>query len=138
LHLSRENPVSKFAFKWVNLHRYVAASLANVEKLTKLRVLYMSNNKIDKMSELDKLGELGGLQELLLMGNPIFTDAEDPTAMVGPCTVQLLKGCTPLLKKGCTPLLNGCTPLLNGCTPLLNGCTPLLNGCTPLLNAFEP
>ena len=41
----------------------LVASLANVEKLTKLRILYMSNNKIDKFSELDKLGELSGEEE---------------------------------------------------------------------------
>ena len=49
--------------------------LANIEKLTKLRVLYMSNNAIANFNELEKLGELPELSELLLTNNPIFTES---------------------------------------------------------------
>jgi len=56
---------------WVSYN--LIEKLANIEKLTKLRILFMSNNKIADFKELDKLGEIGALQELLLVGNPIYT-----------------------------------------------------------------
>jgi hypothetical protein len=31
LHLSRENLVSKFAFKWVNLHRYIEVTYLDLD-----------------------------------------------------------------------------------------------------------
>ena len=39
--------------------------LTNIDKLPKLRVLYMSNNKLENFKELDKLAGLASLQELL-------------------------------------------------------------------------
>ncbi len=44
--------------------------------LNKLRVLYLSNNKIKEWDELLKLRELPALQELLLLGNPMYDGLE--------------------------------------------------------------
>jgi len=46
--------------------------LAGIEKLKNLRVLYMSNNVIKSWAELERLKELENLQEVLLVGNPIW------------------------------------------------------------------
>lgn len=47
------------------------ASLAGVEKLRKLRVLYMGNCKLNDKKELLRLQELPGLEEVVFFGNPI-------------------------------------------------------------------
>ena len=73
-------------------------SLANVEKLTKLRILYISNNKIASFDELNKLSELGSLEELLLVNNPIFTEAEEPLAMGSDYRIQIIKRVPQLVK----------------------------------------
>ena len=76
----------------------LVTSLANVEKLTKLRILYMSNNKIASFDELNRLSELGSLEELLLVNNPIFTEAEEPLAMGSDYRVQVIKRVPQLVK----------------------------------------
>mmetsp|Transcript_6573 Transcript_6573/g.16812 ORF Transcript_6573/g.16812 Transcript_6573/m.16812 type:complete len:197 (-) Transcript_6573:72-662(-) len=81
---------------WVSYN--LIEKLANIEKLTKLRILFMSNNKIADFKELDKLGEIGALQELLLVGNPIYTEAEDPSTLGCDYRVQVLKRVPSLIK----------------------------------------
>lgn len=49
--------------------------LAGVEKCTKLRVLYASNNKIKDWSEIDRLATLPSLEDVLLTGNPLCNEA---------------------------------------------------------------
>eukprot|EP00898_Chlorokybus_atmophyticus_P002979 jgi/Chlat1/3682/Chrsp24S00802 len=46
--------------------------LAGVEKLTKLRVLYLSNNKIDSWAEVERLKGLSNLEDLLFVNNPLY------------------------------------------------------------------
>jgi len=46
--------------------------LTNVEKLSKLRVLFLSNNKISSWSEIERMSGMENLEEILLVGNPIF------------------------------------------------------------------
>ena len=48
-----------------------------VEKLPNLRVLYASNNKISSFADLDRVGQLAKLEELLLAGNPLYNDYRD-------------------------------------------------------------
>ena len=72
--------------------------LANVEKLTKLRILYMSNNKVASYDELEKLRELSGLEELLLVNNPLWQEAEEPSKLCSDYRVQVLKRVPQLVK----------------------------------------
>mmetsp|Transcript_50328 Transcript_50328/g.109612 ORF Transcript_50328/g.109612 Transcript_50328/m.109612 type:complete len:202 (-) Transcript_50328:119-724(-) len=53
------------------------SSLSGVEKLGNLRVLYISNNKIASWAEVEKLTGLASLEDLLLVGNPLYNDAKD-------------------------------------------------------------
>jgi len=55
------------------------ASLAGVEKLVNLQVIYMSNNKIDKWPEVERLQALPKMRDLNLTNNPLHqkTLAED-------------------------------------------------------------
>ena len=48
---------------------------AGIEKVPKLRVLYMSNNKVKEWNEVERLAVLPALEELLMVGNPIALDA---------------------------------------------------------------
>jgi dynein light chain 1, axonemal len=48
--------------------------LDGLNVLRNLRVLYVSNNNIKNWDELEKLRELPKLEELLLVGNPIYED----------------------------------------------------------------
>mmetsp|Transcript_6981 Transcript_6981/g.17377 ORF Transcript_6981/g.17377 Transcript_6981/m.17377 type:complete len:197 (-) Transcript_6981:125-715(-) len=81
---------------WISYN--LVEKLANFEKLTKLRVLYMSNNKVASMDELNKLGELDGLRELLLVNNPIYSEAEEPLQLCSDYRVQVLKRVPQLVK----------------------------------------
>lgn len=51
-----------------------------MEKAPNLRVLYASNNKIAAWSEVEKLAALTGLEDLLLVGNPLYNDYKDNNA----------------------------------------------------------
>lgn len=51
---------------------------AGIEKVPKLRVLYLSNNKVKEWAEIERLAALPELEELLLVGNPLVADL--PTA----------------------------------------------------------
>lgn len=72
--------------------------LTNIDKLPNLRVLYMSNNKVDSFKELDKLKDLSGLQELLLVGNPLHSSAEKPDELGCEYRVEILKRVPQLVK----------------------------------------
>lgn len=52
-----------------------------MEKLANLRVLFLSNNKIRDWTELDRLAGLEKLDDLLLVGNPLYTDYRDNNAI---------------------------------------------------------
>jgi hypothetical protein len=47
---------------------------AGIERCGKLRILLLSNNKIKDYSELERLAGLGALEDLLLVGNPVYAD----------------------------------------------------------------
>jgi|TARA_B110000091_G_C13664660_1_gene411152 dynein light chain 1 len=48
------------------------SSLDNVDSLTKLTTLYMSNNKLHSWDELTKLAGLAELRDVLFVGNPFY------------------------------------------------------------------
>ena len=48
-----------------------------VEKLAALRVFLLSNNKIASWGEVERLGSLTALEELLLVGNPLYNEFKD-------------------------------------------------------------
>ena len=50
---------------------------SGVEKLAQLRVLFLSNNKVRDWTEVDRLAALERLEELLLVGNPLYNDHKD-------------------------------------------------------------
>ncbi len=53
---------------------------AGIEKLAKLKVLFMSNNKVKDWSEVDRLVACESLEDLLLVGNPIYNEYKDNNA----------------------------------------------------------
>jgi dynein light chain 1 len=63
--------------------QYVAVTLlqAGIEKCSKLRVLFASNNKIKDWAELDRLSGLAELEDLLLVGNPLYNEWKDNGAL---------------------------------------------------------
>lgn len=56
-------------------------SQGGLEKLQNLRVLLMSNNKIAGWNEIDKLGALANLEDLLLVGNPLYNEFKDNNSL---------------------------------------------------------
>jgi hypothetical protein len=54
-----------------------AAAQTGLEKLPKLRVLFVSNNKVKDWPEVERLAALPALEELLLVGNPLHADFKD-------------------------------------------------------------
>jgi len=75
--------------------------LTNIEKLTKLRVLYMSNNKVEKWAEVEKLSALENLEDILLVGNPLYESYKEhglPTLVGSVWRIEVLKR-VPNLKK---------------------------------------
>lgn len=64
---------------WVSYNQI--AGLAGVEKLVNLRVLFISNNKIAAWNDIDRLAGLGKLEELLLVGNPLYNDYKDNNSL---------------------------------------------------------
>lgn len=64
---------------WVSYNQI--AGLAGVEKLVNLRVLFISNNKIAAWSDIDRLAGLSKLEELLLVGNPLYNDYKDNNSL---------------------------------------------------------
>jgi len=57
---------------WVSYN--LLQSLKGIEKLGKLRVLYATQNLIAKLTELDALKESKTLEELTLIGNPVWNE----------------------------------------------------------------
>jgi dynein light chain 1, axonemal len=57
---------------WVSYN--ALEKLAGVERCSRLRVLYASNNKIKDWAEVDRLTGLDHLEDLLLVGNPVCGD----------------------------------------------------------------
>ena len=55
---------------WISYNQI--EKLEGLSELRNLRVLYMSNNQIKSFDELNRLRDLPKLQELLLVGNPIY------------------------------------------------------------------
>mmetsp|Transcript_30936 Transcript_30936/g.100749 ORF Transcript_30936/g.100749 Transcript_30936/m.100749 type:complete len:204 (+) Transcript_30936:76-687(+) len=77
-------------------------SLSNIDKLTKLKVLYVANNKIAAYSELEKLSANEALEELQLRGNPVYEAAKEggatPDSIGSAYRIEVLKR-LPNLKK---------------------------------------
>lgn len=71
--------------------------LAGIEKCTNLRVLLMSNNKVKDWAEVERLSALPALEELLLVGNPLYNDFRDNNGLPQ-YRVEVLKR-IPTLKK---------------------------------------
>lgn len=63
---------------WISYNQITG--LSGIEKLVNLRVLFMANNKIAGWGEVDKLGALDKLEDLLLVGNPLYNDYKDNNA----------------------------------------------------------
>lgn len=78
-------------------HQQQQNAKAGVEKLANLRVLYLSNNRLRDWSEVDRLGALTRLEDLLLVGNPLFNEARD-AGTTADYRVQVIKR-VPGLKK---------------------------------------
>jgi dynein light chain 1 len=54
---------------------------AGIEKCSRLRVLYASNNRIKDWGEVDRLSALAELEELLLVGNPLYNEWKENGAL---------------------------------------------------------
>ena len=61
--------------------------LDGIENMRSLKTLYLGNNKISKWSELDKLSNLKHLEDLLLFGNPLYSECPD----IATARVEVLK-----------------------------------------------
>ena len=57
------------------------AAQTGLEKLPKLRVLFVSNNKVKDWPEVERLAAVPALEELLLVGNPLHADYKDRGAL---------------------------------------------------------
>ena len=53
------------------------SNLDGIENMRSLRTLYLGNNRISKWGELTKLSRLPQLEDLVLFGNPIYTECPD-------------------------------------------------------------
>jgi len=60
---------------WVSYNQL--SSLAGIEKLSKLRVLYASNNQLSKFDELERLKDCPLLRDVNIMNNPMFGDVDE-------------------------------------------------------------
>ena len=65
---------------WISYN--LIEKMKGINAMRNLRVLYMSNNLVREWSEFNKLQELGNLQDLLFVGNPLHESLE-----VGPFSV---------------------------------------------------
>lgn len=72
------------------------SSLNGLEKCTQLKVLYVGNNKINDMKEVQKLTSLPELEELVMYGNPIHAKIIDDGDLQWPIAVLKI---LPNLKK---------------------------------------
>lgn len=78
-----------------------------IEKLSNLRVLYMSNNKIASWAEVDRLAALDKLEDLLLAGNPLYNDYRDNNAT---SEYRIEVGCMGIIMLACVRQLIGKQP----------------------------
>ena len=70
---------------WISYNQI--GSLAGVEKLSHLEVLFMSNNKISSWAEVERLAACSNMRDLLLKGNPLC----DACAEAGDWRIQVVK-----------------------------------------------
>jgi hypothetical protein len=63
------------------MHNLSHSLQGGADKATNLRVIYASNNKIAGWNEVDKLASLASLEDLLLVGNPLYNDYKDNNAL---------------------------------------------------------
>ncbi|WIA21324.1 hypothetical protein OEZ85_000552 [Tetradesmus obliquus] len=77
--------------------------LGGVERLGQLRVLFLSNNKIRDWSEVERLAALERLEDLLLVGNPLYNDYRDNNA-IAEYRVEVLKRLSNLKKLDGVPV----------------------------------
>eukprot|EP00884_Botryococcus_braunii_P021735 jgi/Botrbrau1/8245/Bobra.0001s0003.1 len=63
---------------WISYN--LLEKLVGIEKLVNLRVLFASNNKINSWSDIERLSALDKLEDLLLVGNPIYNEYKDRAA----------------------------------------------------------
>jgi len=70
---------------WMSYNKLTV--LTGIEKLVNLQVLYLSNNLIEKWSEVERLAALPKLRDLLLTGNPLAQKANED----GNWRVEVLK-----------------------------------------------
>jgi dynein light chain 1 len=68
-----------------------------IEKLVNLRVLYISNNKIAALGDIEKLAPLEKLEDLLLVGNPLYNEYKD-AGNLAEYRIEIIKR-VPQLKK---------------------------------------
>ncbi|KAF3430862.1 hypothetical protein E2986_02636 [Frieseomelitta varia] len=59
---------------WISYN--LIEKMKGINAMRNLRVLYMSNNLVREWSEFNKLQELGNLQDLLFVGNPLHESLE--------------------------------------------------------------
>ena len=57
----------------------------------RLRVLYAAHNLIDKISEIDRLGQLPNLEDIVLIGNPLYIDLNKKGTYKNEMTKRLKK-----------------------------------------------
>ncbi len=62
---------------WVRVCVCVCVTQNGVEKLVNLKVLLMSNNKVSSWGDVERLAALPSLEDLLLVGNPLYNDYKD-------------------------------------------------------------
>lgn len=60
---------------WISYNQL--EKLSGIENCKKLKVLYVSNNRIKDWTEIDRLGSLPKLEDLLLIGNPLYNKHRD-------------------------------------------------------------
>jgi dynein light chain 1 len=63
------------------LPAHISLPQSGIEKLQNLKVLYCSNNKVASWAEIDRLASLPALEDLLLVGNPLYNDYKDNNAL---------------------------------------------------------
>ena len=61
-----------------------------------LRVLYMAHNNIKEWSEIEKLGQISTLEDILLVGNPIYSD--ESIADIAAARIRVIQ-CIPHIQK---------------------------------------
>ena len=62
---------------WISYNQI--EKLDGLQPCTKLKVLWISNNKISQWPEVSKLANLNELNDVLLVGNPIYNDKDKDT-----------------------------------------------------------